>query len=183
MLCLWRGFLFSCSIFIMYKLMFWSLFVTLQTKHSQRMNVWPDLPCLRSSVSPDSPGVPPARWAFAAQRGAPAELLQLRDAPPAGMPERQTVQIKGFNHNPSKQVKHSSITLNPEMLESLPSNWCWHYRCFPCPPFFPAAPSSHFQLIQRTVFPQRGCGQEKWGDFLYVSRQMAWHTPETQRSI
>lgn len=87
----------------------WSLSVTLQTKHSQRMNVWPDLLCLHSSVSPDSPGVPPARWASAAQRGAPAELPQLRDAPPAGMPERQTVQIKSFNHNHSKLVKHSSI--------------------------------------------------------------------------
>lgn len=97
----WRGFLFSCIIFIMCKLMFWSLFVTLQNEA--------DLLCLRSSVSPDSPGVPPACWASAAQRGAPAELPQLRDAPPAGTPERQTVHIKSFNHNPSKLVKHSSI--------------------------------------------------------------------------
>lgn len=109
MLCWWREFLFSCIIVIMCKFMFGSLFVTLQTKHSQRMNVWPDLLCLRSSVSPGSPGVPPARWASAAHRGAPAELPQLRDAPPAGMPERQTVPIKSFDHNPSKVVKHSSI--------------------------------------------------------------------------
>lgn len=107
-------FLLSCTTFIMRKLMFWSLFVTLQTKHSQRMNVWPDLPRLRSSVSPDSPGVPPARWASAAQRGAPAELPQLRDAPPAAMPERQTVRITSFNHNPSK-LDH----LSPWILKCL----------------------------------------------------------------